>query len=109
MCPSCSKCYYNVVHLLWYQSLPLKARTYILQADKTNLQKKVVELDDLVKKLCGTQTTHPRHGLMRSSTEFNKMPTDSKRHLDRRSQHHKSENSRTTGKLDGHGSDLKFR
>ncbi|KAK1387409.1 Kinesin motor domain-containing protein [Heracleum sosnowskyi] len=87
----------------------LTAQNEMLKADKTNLQKKVAELDDLVKKLCGTQTTHPRHGLMRSSTEFNKMPTDSGRQVDRRSQHHKSENSRTHGKLDGHGTDLKFR
>ncbi|KAL8157876.1 kinesin-like protein KIN-12C isoform X2 [Apium graveolens] len=87
----------------------LTAQNEMLKADKTNLQKKVAELDDLVKKICGTQTTHPRHGLMRSSTEFNKMPTDSGRQLDRRSQHHRSENSRTTGKLDGHGTDLKFR
>ncbi|WOH15809.1 hypothetical protein DCAR_0935355 [Daucus carota subsp. sativus] len=72
----------------------LKAQNDMLKADKTNLQKKVAELDDLVKKICGTQTTQPRHGLMRQ--------------LDRRSQHYKSENSRAHGKLDGHGTDLKF-
>ena len=87
----------------------IQSLKYILQADKTNLQKKVAELDDLVKKICGTQTTQPRHGLMRSSTEYNKLPTDSGRQLDRRSQHYKSENSRAHGKLDGHGTDLKFR
>lgn len=39
----------------------LTAQNEMLKADKSNLQRKVAELDDMVKKLIGTQNTEPRN------------------------------------------------
>lgn len=107
------------VSLICYQGLLLKFILCFLQVDKTNLQRKVAELDDMVKKLCGAQTTQSRvqqqmNSLSRSSnSDFSKRLTNSEKQLlrvnDELSQYYKSESSHPHTKLDGRGTESMFR
>ena len=55
------------------------------QADKTNLQRKVAELDDTVKELIGTENSEPRNGQQMNSLSRSKDKNHGKRpnHLEK--------------------------
>lgn len=62
----CLSCYFTF--LFFFSFFKNNILLSSLQADKSNLQRKVAELDDMVKKFIGTQTTEPRNRHQMSSS-----------------------------------------
>ncbi|KAM7488000.1 hypothetical protein LguiB_025484 [Lonicera macranthoides] len=98
----------------------LTAQNEMLKKDKTNLQRRVAELDDMLKKLFGTQqNTHLRtqqqinNSTRPGNPDLGKRLAQSERLLsrvnDELAQYHKSFGSNTHDRLDRRGSETKFR
>ncbi|KAI3505973.1 hypothetical protein L1887_28326 [Cichorium endivia] len=89
----------------------LTAQNEMLKADKSNLQRRAAELDDMIKKLLGTQHENPMS--KPSTSEFGKRLAESEKLLQRvnneLAQYRKPDSPRVHHKPDGRGFEKRLR